>query len=52
MPTNLINFAWNVKEPIENKWKKDIILQWGDFNILEGNDCFSMPLNAGCYIEL
>lgn len=34
MPTNLINFAWNVKEPIENKWKRDIVLKWNSFSVL------------------
>lgn len=34
VPTNLINFAWNVKESIENKWKNNIVLKWGSSNIL------------------
>lgn len=52
MPTNLINFAWDVKESIENKWKKNIVLKWSNSNILKGSDCFFMSLYAGYYIEL
>ena len=34
MPSNLINFAWNVKESVENKWKTDTVLKSDSSNIL------------------
>lgn len=51
MPISLIHFAWSVKESIENKWKRDIVLKRASSNLL-GSGCFFMSLNADHYIEL